>query len=190
MRINVFEGARRIALLISVLVSIVVIALNAMSDPYVSVNYNVSAPNAPFVRTDETCPPNAGSNYFPSKTKAGHSIGVTICLLPMAFGDKSEQLVPYKIDEKGMLWGAPSYSTEVDAYEQELENRFQLLESDDRQIESELSARYRKALLESLGYLAVGLAVFWALVWATGWVARGFDGIPRGKDSRPSQGEA
>ena len=41
----------------------------------------------------------------------------------------------------------------------------------------------------ALIFLFAGLASLWALTWATGWIVRGFMGIPRGKDHRPSTPE-
>lgn len=41
--------------------------------------------------------------------------------------------------------------------------------------------------LESLGYLGMGLSVFWMIVVAIGWIARGFAGIPNGMDHRPRE---
>ncbi|MGH8061518.1 MAG: hypothetical protein ACREO7_05835 [Pseudoxanthomonas sp.] len=186
MRINVFEGARRIALILAALATIVVLLVTGTSDPYLSVDYHVSRPNSPPVKTDEPCPTNAGRHYFSTKTPNGHSVGIDLCLLTMPFGKDSEQLVPYKIDQAGMIWGAASYSNDIDAYEREIEKYFELPSPDAQWADHEISKRYRDNWLQSLGYLAIGLAAFWVLVWCIGWIVRGFAGIPRGKDSRQS----
>jgi len=186
MRINIFEGARRIALIFAALTTIVVLLVTGTSDPYLSVDYHVSRPDLPPVRTDEPCPTSAGRHYFSTNTPNDHSVGIDLCLLTMPFGKDSEQLVPYKIDQAGMVWGAASYSSEVDVYEREIEKRFALSSSDAQWADQEISKRYRKNWLQSLSYLAIGLVVFWVLVWCIGWIVRGFAGIPRGKDSRAS----
>ena len=186
MRINAFEGARRIALILAALVTIAVLIITGTNDPYISIGYRVSSPDSPFVKSDESCPTGAGRHYFSTKTPNGRTVGIDLCLLTMAFGKDSEQLVPYKIDQAGMVWGAASYSNEVDGYERELESRFAFPGSDAQWADNEISKRYRKNWLQSLGYLAVGLTAFWILVWCIGWVVRGFAGIPSGKDSRPS----
>jgi hypothetical protein len=107
----------------------------------------------------------------------------------MRFGEKGEQLIPFKVDDKGLVWGAPSYSSEVSDYERRLEARFKLSPSDDEEVTKQISRAYRESLISGLGYLAVGLALFAAFVWTTGWIVRGFLGIPRGQDHRPEQPE-
>ena len=49
----------------------------------------------------------------------------------------------------------------------------------------EAAKKWRSQFAEAMGYLAAGLAIFGALVWAIGWIVRGFLGIPRGMDKRP-----
>jgi hypothetical protein len=39
--------------------------------------------------------------------------------------------------------------------------------------------------MSGLGYLVAELAIFAGVVWAIGWIARGFLGILRGMDRRP-----
>lgn len=187
MRINIFEGARRIALLFGAIAVIGVVAATATHDPYLSLDYSVSSPNAPLVRTTAQCPTEAGHHYFSTNTNNGQSVGITLCLLTMPFGEKSEQLIPYKVDKAGMIWGAASYSPEISAYEQEIERKFTFSPADSSWVDQEISRRYRKNWMESLGYLVVGLAIYWILVWAIGWIVRGFAGIPPGKDSRSSE---
>lgn len=185
MAVNIFEGARRIALLIAGVTTIgTVIGLIAY-DPYMPVTYSIDHPSSPFVRMEDSCPPDAGNHYFEAETSAGKKVSVSLCLLAMPFGKNSDRLIPYKVDEQGMIWGAPSYSREVSAYERELEKRFKIPLSDEDQIAKEISRRYRKNMAEGFGYLVAGLAVFGGVVWAIGWIMRGFLGIPRGMDKRP-----
>lgn len=42
-----------------------------------------------------------------------------------------------------------------------------------------------KILREYFFNALMGLAAFWAFTWATGWIVRGFVGIPRGMDRKP-----
>lgn len=58
-------------------------------------------------------------------------------------------------------------------------------EPDEVWAEGELARLKRQSVTDGLKYLLVGLAVFAAWVWAIGWIARGFLGIPRGMDKRP-----
>lgn len=183
MKFNIFEGARRISLLIGgIAVAGTLIAL-VTYDPYVSVRYSIAHPNGAFMRMQESCPSDAARHYFSSKTGTGQSVSVDLCLLAM--GKDSDRLIPYKVDEQGMIWGAPSYSSEVSDYERKLESRFKLSASDEEMLKKEISQRYRENWMSGLGYLVAGLAIFAGVVWAIGWIARGFLGIPRGMDKRP-----
>jgi len=182
MRVNVFEGARRIALLLAVLVTGGVLIAASTSEPYLSLNYSVASTNAPFVKTDETCPAGAGSHYFTIDSEAGGAVDVSLCLQTMGFDD--EQLVPYKIDEAGTIWGASSYSTEVSEYKGQLEKRFELSPADEAWVDEESSRRYWQNWRDVVKYLFAGLALFWVLVWAIGWIVRGFAGIPMHLDAR------
>jgi len=100
----------------------------------------------------------------------------------MGFDD--EQLVPYKIDEAGTIWGASSYSTEVSEYKGQLEKRFELSPADEAWVDEESSRRYWQNWRDVVKYLFAGLALFWVLVWAIGWIVRGFAGIPMHLDAR------
>jgi len=184
MTFNIFEGARRIALLLGgIAVAGTLVAL-VTHDPYVSVQYSIAHPNGTFVRMQESCPSEAASHYFTTKTSTGERVPVNLCLLAMSFGKDNDRLIPYKVDEKGMIWGAASYSSEVSGYERTLEGRFKLSAGDEDTLKREISRRYHENWMSGLGYLVAGLAIFAGVVWAIGWIARGFLGIPRGMDRR------
>lgn len=183
MKFNIFEGARRIAILIGGLaVAGTMIAL-ATYDPYVSVQYSIAHPNGAFVRMQESCPSDAGRHYFSTRTSTGESVSVELCLLASRFGGDL-RLILYKIDEHGVSRAAPSDSSEVSDYKRELEGRFKLSASDEETLKREISRRYRENWVSGLGYLVAGLAIFAGFVWAIGWIVRGFLGIPRGMDRR------
>jgi hypothetical protein len=185
MTFNMFEGARRIALLIGgVAVAGSLVAL-VTYDPYVSVQYSIAHPSGTFLRMQESCPSEAGRHYFTTKTSTGQSVSVDLCLLSMSFGKDNTRLIPYRVDEQGMIWGAASYSSEVSDYGRRLEGRFKLSGGDEEALKKEISRRYRENWMSGLGYLVAGLVIFAGVVWAIGWIARGFLGIPRGMDRRP-----
>lgn len=187
MRFNIFEGARRISLAVAVLATAGTLIGLFTHEPYASLSYSVAHPTGPFVRTEDSCPYQGARHYFSTHTTKGRRASINLCLLPMQFGEKREELIPYKVDDKGMIWGAATYSTEVSSYERSLETRFRLSVADDQEISREISREYRDNWFTGLGILAVCLAVFAAFVWTTGWVVRGFLGIPRGKDARLSE---
>lgn len=185
MKFNIFEGARRIALLIGgIAVAGTLFALTTY-DPYISVQYSIAHPNGAFVRMQESCPSDAERHYFSAETNMGERVSVDLCLLAMSFGKENARLIPYRIDEQGMIWGAATYSSEVSDYERKLESRFKFSASDEETLKQEISQRYRENWMSGLGYLVAGLAIFAGVVWAIGWIVRGFLGIPRGMDRRP-----
>ncbi len=185
MKINVFEGARRVALLAAGLVTVGTAIALIVQRPYQSTTYLVESPDSPFKRIDDSCPSDADKHYFTAKTSTGQDVGVNLCILAMSFGEKDDRLIPYKTDETGMTWGNHSYSSDVRAYEKKLEARFRVPIGDEEQITKAISQSYRKSLIEGFTYLIAGLAIFAAIVWSLGWIVRGFLGIPRGMDGRP-----
>jgi hypothetical protein len=184
MAINVFEGARRIALLLAGIATIGTVLTVVMHEPYVSVVYTIERPDGLFVKTMEPCPSAAGTHYFTTRTNSGKSVSVTLCLAAMTF-ENGQQLIPYRIDEAGMIWGAQSYSNEVTTYQRSLERRFRMPESDQAEMEREISRKRLQSAKDAGSYLAIGLLVWAACVTTIGWIFRGFLGIPRGMDRRP-----
>ena len=187
MKINIFSGARRLGAVFAALAALTALGFTAFSEPYISLNYTVSAPGAPFVHAKEDCPDKAAIHYITALTPEGKSVSVSLCLLPMAFGKDGTELIPYRVDSEGMIWGAEEYSSEVFAYEKELESRFRLSPADVELAKSARSKKYWQQWRDTLLYLAVGLAAYWLVITAVGWIVRGFLGVPFGKDSRASE---
>lgn len=188
MAINIFEGARRIALLLGggAVVITVLVAFN--QDNNYHAQYSLAAPNAPFRKTDGGCQDQGRTIYFDHVTSSGKKISVSLCLEPMTFKNENEEkaeLIPYKTDADGMTWGARPYSTEISTYETQVEDRFTMSATDEVVYIKEAAKQWRTELAEAMGYLFVGLAVFGTIVLAIGWIVRGFLGIPRGMDKRP-----
>jgi hypothetical protein len=155
------------------------------NDPYVPAAFSVSRPDGAFMRSDDPCPDKSAKHYFTAITASGKRVSIDLCLLAMPFGADRSMLVPYRVDDKGMIWGAAPYSSEVSELERSLENRFKLSPADETRLEAEVSRRYWHQIKEGIEYLAIGLGLFGAFVWSTGWIVRGFLGIPRGMDTRP-----
>ena len=185
MAVNIFEGSRRISKLAAGLTIACTLLYLVMHDPYVSAAYSVSRPDGVFTRTNESCPDEAAKHYFTISTATGKRLSIDLCLLAMPFGEDRRMLVPYVVDDKGMIWGAAPYSSEVSELESRLEKRFRLSSADETWFEVEISRRYWQEMKDGMKYLAIGLGMFCAFVWSMGWIVRGFLGIPRGMDARP-----
>jgi hypothetical protein len=186
--INIFEGARRIALLLGGGAALITVLVAFNQDAYYRAQYSLAAPNAPFRKTDGGCPSEGRTIYFDHKTSSGKEVSVSVCLEPMTFTNKNKEeveLIPYKSDADGMTWGARPYSTEISTYETQVKKRFTMTATDEEVSIKEAAKQWRSQFAEAMGYLVAGLAIFGALVWATGWIVRGFLGIPRGMDKRP-----
>lgn len=183
MKLNIFEGARRISLLIGALWVIGVSANAFFSTPYATVTYAVLLPgSAPAVTYD--CPSNAATEYLERRTAEGKTINIKLCFFA-AKADTGEMLVPYADAGNGKVWMGGVYSTEVQQYTASVASKFDLTPEGIAAFKS----IHRKALFEQWGAAAMflfgGLAVGWAVVAAIGWIVRGFMGVPRGQDMRP-----
>lgn len=181
---NIFEGSRRIAYLAGGLAVVGTLISAIAYEPFISINYSISHPQAAFQRMNGSCPIEAGQTFFSTTSQSGTTVSINLCLLTMEFGENKEQLVPYKVDEKNMTWGADPYSSEVSAYEKQLEAKFVLPIEDNDWVEKEKNRLYWKNWKNSLLTLCVGLTIFAGVVWAIGWIVRGFMGIPRGMDKK------
>lgn len=180
---NVFEGARRLSYCVCGLAIITAFVFAIKFEPSVSIDYVITNPNGKFLKTENECPNESGRAFFSKKSKSGGSVYIDICMLTYDFGE-GNKLVPYKIDEENMLWGAEWYSDEISNYEKELEVNFKLPEEDEAWVENELARLYWSNWYQTLKYLGVFLFVYLIFVWIVGWVVRGFMGIPQGSDSK------
>lgn len=188
MAINIFEGARRIALLLGGGAAAITVIVAFNQNAYYYAQYSLARPNAPFKKTDGGCLSGGKAIYFDHKTSSGKEVSVSLCLEPMTFTNKNKEdteLIPYKTDADGMTWGARPYSPEVASYETQVKTHFTMTATDEEVSIREAAKKWRSQFAEAMGYLAAGLAIFGALVWAMGWIVRGFLGIPRGMDKRP-----
>ena len=94
MRVNMFEGARRIALAIGVLWALGMLAYAMLSEPYVSVTYAVPSYGATPVPDDGCRPPNA-SKYTTIQAPGGGSASVVLCFIADR-SDDGRYLIPYR----------------------------------------------------------------------------------------------
>jgi hypothetical protein len=209
-----FEGARRIALALAALWVVGCVAYAAVAEPYASATYAIPGPGEPPAKA-ERCAAGGSTEYTTVTTRKGHSVGISLCF-PAWKADDGRHLIPYAVapwDEhrrasakapaqaqahaweaaptvepapaNGWLMNEP-YSREVSAYTRKTAEQFTVGATDMESLE-ELRSRALFAQWKSaLQVLAGGLVFGWVLITATGWIVRGFLGVPRGKDARPA----
>lgn len=185
MKLNMFEGARRIAFLIGGAWVIGCVGYAVFNEPYVSLSYEV-----PFFGMApvliESCSSDHASEYISDQATIGGRVSVDLCFAAQK-SDDGRMLIPYAPAEGGKVWMAEKYSTEVSNYTRNASQSFQLDAAGIKAAEERESAERRKQWKEAMQALFFGLIAGWILLSATGWIVRGFLGIPRGKDERPSE---
>lgn len=92
--INVFAGARRIALAVAVAWALGWLAYALFAEPYVSLTYSVSTFGAEPMPADR-CEPRDGSKYTTVETPKGERINVTVCFIASR-ADNGNYLIPYR----------------------------------------------------------------------------------------------
>ena len=254
MKINVFEGARRIGLAFGALWVVGCLAFAVFSTPYTALTYSVAWPGEPAVRA-ESCGSEDANEFLPMKTTEGDSIAVTLCFKAQR-ADDGRLLVPYArspatAKDAFATWivtnkdkrGTPEFERVAKAYEDPNSKPWELYQAlrdadakgdsaRARQLTTEIrslppqlmqpryfmDARFSSAVnqysravadgftltgdrtkeaekalwgarlnqwKDALQFAFGGIAVFWGVAAIIGWIARGFMGIPRGRDARP-----
>lgn len=224
MAINMFEGARRIALAIGAAWALGCVAYAVLQKPYAPLFFSVEAPGSE-PKPTEQCGADDAREYITREFEPEKPISVTLCftahradngrmLIPFAMVTSVElpdgrivQNVPLDITQaelrakfkaKGIdagpswepLWrtrwdmGEP-ISSEVSDYTRRIADGFSLTRQSRETAAGHLMEARLRQWRESFQVLAVGLLLGWAFAALIGWIARGFLGIPRGKDHRP-----
>ena len=183
MRLNIFEGARRIAMLIGGVWAIGCISYAIFNNPYVVLSYEVSYLGAKPELVDN-CSPDSASEYI--AYVPGSDASIDLCFAASK-ADNGMMLIPYAPAEGGKVWMAQKYSKEVSNYTQSLSQSFHLDAVGIKAAEEKRSAARKEQWVDAAKALFFGLIAGWILVAAIGWIVRGFLGIPHGRDARPSE---
>jgi hypothetical protein len=188
---NIFEGSRRIVLLIQAAVVLGTGLYLFNSTPFVTASFRTGGPGLPFFRTFNTADcqaPNARKTVYSVGIGEGRTIWVDLCFLAVR-ANNGQMLVPYK--EEGGQWLTEGvYSGPVSAYTESRAAAFTLPPSDLMALRSEWSKRYWADIWEGLLGCLIALGLIEALKRALGWIVRGFLGIPSGADHKPTAVEA
>jgi hypothetical protein len=196
MKLNVFEGARRILMAFSGIwvVGWVTFAIVRAPEepPYLS--YSIAGPGQPMIRT-AGCEAYAEIRNTSALTPKGYKIGVHLCFKTQMhrtnLWEEREFLIPYVAASSGTATSPSAVALgrleedDVKAYLAAVIKGF-VLPADGIKEADQLSLDTRldpwKQAIASIG---LGLVVVWTSAILIGWVIRGFMGIPRGKDARP-----
>lgn len=185
MKVNIFEGARRIAKLLGGLWVIGCISFGAFSEPYSRVIYAVPTLNTTPILVNKECLEDDAREYITRTTPDGTTVNAWLCFVAHQAGT-GEILVPYADDENGKVWMGKRFSTEVSRYTRTVARKFEFsaegIEAAKASRKTALFEQWKYALL----YLFGGVVAGWAFVAAMGWIVRGFMGMRHGQDIRPS----
>lgn len=184
MKLNMFEGARRISILIGAVWIIGFVGYAIFTEPYVSMNFKIFSLGSPPLPLDG-CETDDATEYFSTKTSSGKSISINLCFVASK-ADNGEMLIPYALNGKERVWMGRSYSTEVSNYKHRVANSFQMSAADEKIAEIKISKKRQEQWQESAMFVFGGLFVGWVLVTTIGWIVRGFLRIPHLNDTRDS----
>jgi len=185
MALNVFEGARRINLIVAALWVLGWAAAGIFSSPpSVTTTYATLGPDRPFTISSDSCYLPDASKYKYITTKTGTSVSITLCFKALPFQD-GQMFVPYRADRtSNQYWGNRAYSEEVTAYTDSVVKAFSIPQAD----EADLDKLAWPLRLQQIGWgvlgMLAGLVFLFAFSWTVGWIVRGFLGIPKEQDHR------
>lgn len=182
MRINIFEGARRLARLSYALVTVAALWWAVAVEPSVYIYYRVPGPGAPALPV-EKCESGEASEYRAMSRGWPADVFVVLCF-QLHRSELGQMLVPYRnLDEGRWLMGEPN-SAEVTEYTRYAAKFFQPPSDIDKGLRGKKIRAQVEHWSEALGVAAGLVCFFWAMSTCAGWVVRGFLGIERGRDFR------
>jgi hypothetical protein len=154
--------------------------------PYISLHFTTPTPSSNFRITQDECDTGIDAIEHTSRDIApGRSVSTELCFKSQLFSSNQRQLVPYKVDSNGTMWGNSPYSTEVSTYTKMRAENFVLSDTDRQSALTEWNSQWWRKVRNGV-FIAIGgwigLSILQALI---GWIVRGFAGIPWGKDRRP-----
>lgn len=192
MRLNVFAGARRIALLIAILWGIGALVVTWLQEPVIELRYTIAWPGESPVRTSQDCQNEEARKWKRIRTARGTPIDLALCFKAKETREEKGDapwlrgaiLIPYRVEpQTGHWWGAAPHSSEVSAYTQRAADDFTLAKTDQEWADEQYWPARSKQMMVGVGWLIGGWIVLWIATFVIGWIVRGFAGIPMGKDA-------
>lgn len=157
MKVDVFEGARLIKLLLPMVWVLGVIVFVWTESPFVELTLETASPSKPFVAAKD-CDIHDARQYLPDfrleDEKYAH---ITLCFA--AYRLENGWRVPYKQETDGRLLSSASFSEEVGAYTRGRAARFVLSAEDRRTSIEDWNSQRRYTILVGLGFAVGGWIV-------------------------------
>lgn len=183
---NIFEGFRRITYLIAAIGAIGGAGASITQEPSVYVYYDIKEYGAKPVKS-------SGCNYdtdavetMSGATTSGNKFNVSLCFKPI-FIIKGIPQIEYISDEKTGAF-SPRYSPEVKEYTENFSMaNFRLGPWDYADVDQRYPREKWKLVGTGFGVTALSLLGFLLFTKITGWIVRGFFGIPNGADKQPPE---
>lgn len=185
MRFNIFEGARRIYWAFAAFWILGWLWYGAFGSTYVRVHYSIDWMGAA-PRLVSECGTEDGTEYTDVDDGHGNTAGATLCFRASRSSD-GRLLIPYTESESGGYLMNNRYASEVEQYMRAVRGAFQLPPSGPADIAGARRDARFAAMKDAAQGVFFGLLGSWILAALTGWIVRGFAGIPRGQDHRPAQ---
>ena len=186
MKVNVFEGARRIIKLIILIIMLIGIYLSLSTEPHLSLVYEVkNVGDKPKLVNADDC----GSNFDDaierqySKSSKGHAYEKIMCFRAQK-ADDGTSLIPYKRDENNIVWSHYQFSDLVQKYTKTIFHKFIVSLEDEKSIDDAYWFKFLEDVFKTLGITLISAFCFWVFCLIVGWIVRGFMGIAMGKDSK------
>lgn len=176
---NVFEGARRVATATAAVISLAYLILVYIGQPtsaglYYSVDVGTGIP-----RLVDACGSTDMTKYIDlRRTK----ISFVVLCFPFKLIGESDAIPKSKVPDANKQWKEPPKIHSYDNPE-----RYAASFALPRSADADINAKLRKETIDqwktAILTLAVGLIIWYIFTYIIGWIARGFLGIPSGKDS-------
>lgn len=182
MAFNVFEGARRLAyVLTAVAIGGTGFHIWEFSNLPATARYEVTPFEDPVLLVGG-CVNDEDIKRVISRHISSTSVSVTLCFPKHKLDNGSSFYVWKQTD--GKIYGNTGTTNDLFAYIDRESAAFSIPEKDTQSIRTMHRSEIWVEVRETLAFLAGLLVAFWLLVFAIGWIVRGFFGIPRGRDSR------
>jgi hypothetical protein len=187
MRVNIFSGARRIALVVAIAATAgaSLLAWN-VNEPYLSMTYSIDVFGS-VAQPSTGCGADDGRKYFRALSSAKHDVSIDLCFAPTIVSSGASMIAYRKSkDHEGYLDVDNKWSPGVTAYMDSVARAFELPADAAEKADDEWRQQSNEQIKWTLVTAAVAAFSVWLATKIIGWIVRGFLAIPMGNDFRES----